>query len=50
MYYIVLKNEKELQNFWNYIHTDFVNIILYFYKTGLNLFRGVLNEIQLYRR
>ena len=45
MYYIVLKNEKELQNFWNYIHTDFVNIILYFYKTGLNLFRGVLNEI-----
>ena len=45
MYYIVLNNENELQNFWNYIHTDFVNIILYFYKTGLNLFRGVLNEI-----
>lgn len=45
MYYIVLQNEEELKNFWNYIHTDFVNIILYCYKTGLNLFRGVLNEI-----
>lgn len=44
-YYFAFNTEQELKNFWKYIHTDFVNIILYFYKTSLNIHSGVLNEI-----
>ena len=44
-YYMILPSEQCLHNFWGYIHTDFVNIILYCYKTGLNLFRGALDVI-----
>ena len=44
-YYFAFETENEVKNFWNFIHTDFVNIILYFYKTSLNIHSGILNEI-----
>lgn len=44
-YYFAFNTETELKNFWNYIHTDFVNILLYFYKTNLHIDFGVQNEI-----
>jgi len=44
-YYFAFDTEQELKNFWDFIHTDFVNIILYFYKTDLQIHSGIQTEI-----
>ena len=44
-YYIAFETEKELKNFWNYIHTDFVRICLYFIKTTIDLSNGELKYV-----
>ena len=36
-YYFAFNTKNELKNFWDYIHTDFVNIILYMYKKSLDI-------------
>ena len=43
--FVKFDTELECKNFWNYIHTDFVNLCLYFIKTNLHLDRGELKYI-----
>ena len=44
-YYIPFKTENELKNFWNYIHTNFNRICLWFIKTTLSIQNGELKYI-----
>lgn len=44
-YYIPFNTEYELKGFWNYIHTDFIRICLYFKKNNLHIDSGELKYI-----
>lgn len=45
IYYIPFNTETELKNFWKFIHTDFVALILYMHKTTKTLDKGELSYI-----
>lgn len=44
-YFIAFKNKNQCINCFNYLHSDFVRICLYFIKTSMNLCNGELKYV-----